>query len=399
MESGNTPTDWNDRDRVVAILQGRKPDRIPFVDRLSLWYDSLSQAGALPPEFAGMTIDSVHRAVGMGRQLFIDAFALKLHGVEVRCRFGDRIVYQDTDPVIGGFPTLWGAQVVPRTEAGTTTAELITPAGQLRIQWRMTDSMLSMGSATPYACEHPIKEESDYSTVEWILDRAEVVPCFDDVYAAQDNLGGDGFVVPNMYHIPFQDVLLSYVGEVPLFYALHDTPRRVERLLELLDRLALEVLDKVAGLSSPFVEYDDNIEAEMTNPRLFRQYCLPAYQRYTEVLHAQGKKVGCHADGEVRPLLHLLRETGLDVFESFSPSPMTRCTFEEAWQAWKGGPIIWGGIPSVILEPSTPEQEFRNYVRETLELVGSDAILLGIGDQVMPGGLIERIRYIADQLK
>ncbi len=35
-----------------------------------------------------------------------------------------------------------------------------------------------------------------------------------------------------------------------------------------------------------------------------------------------------------------LAECGLDVCESFSPDPLTECTFEEAWQAWQDGPII-----------------------------------------------------------
>ena len=112
----------------------------------------------------------------------------------------------------------------------------------------------------------------------------------------------------------------------------------------------------------------------MTNPRLFREFCLPAYQRYVELLHGQGRTVGSHTDGDVRPLLALLKESGLDVCESFSPWPLTSCRFEEAWAAWHGGPLIWGGIPSPLLEEDrTDEETFRSAIDRLLDTVGGGA--------------------------
>ena len=95
----------------------------------------------------------------------------------------------------------------------------------------------------------------------------------------------------------------------------------------------------------PYVEFPDNLHGLMTNPRLFGEFCLPVYQRYTEILHGQGKKVGSHMDGDVRPLLALVPQTGLDVCESFSPAPLTSCTFAEAWQAWQFWPADLGRHP------------------------------------------------------
>ena len=138
----------------------------------------------------------------------------------------------------------------------------------------------------------------------------------------------------------------------------------------------------------------------MTNPRLFARYCLPDYQRYTGILHGQGRKVGSHTDGDVGPLLALLKESGLDVCESISPFPLTPCTFDEVWTAWRGGPIIWGGIPSPLLEEDrTDEAAFREFVAHLLETVGAGPIILGVGDLVMGNNSIERVKYIAEQVE
>jgi len=115
-------------------------------------------------------------------------------------------------------------------------------------------------------------------------------------------------------------------------------------------------------------------------------------------LHTQGKKVGSHTDGNVKPLLRLLAESGLDVCESFSPYPLTECRFEEAWAAWKSGPVIWGGIPSPILEEGTRPDEFTTYI-EALFAKIDRPLILGVVDLFMRHNSIERLRQIAQELE
>jgi hypothetical protein len=148
------------------------------------------------------------------------------------------------------------------------------------------------------------------------------------------------------------------------------------------------------------VEFPDNLHGGMTNPRLFARYCLPDYQRYIGVLHGQGKMAGSHTDGDVRPLLALLRESGLDVCESISPFPLTSCTFDEAWAAWRGGPLIWGGIPSPLLEEGRTDQDaFEGYMTHLFDTVGAGPIILGIGDLVMGNNSIARVRRIVEMVE
>jgi hypothetical protein len=98
-------------------------------------------------------------------------------------------------------------------------------------------------------------------------------------------------------------------------------------------------------------------------------------------------------------LLALLAESGLDVCESFTPAPLTQCPFDEAWHAWRNGPIIWGGIPSVILWERTSENEFQDYVERLLDTVGDQPIILGVGDMVMGHNSIQRVEYIVDRVE
>jgi hypothetical protein len=385
------------RERVEAILSGQQPDRLPFLDRLENWHRCHVRAGSLPTGYAGLDLPEIYRAAGLGQQKFVVPYGLRLRGVEVTASFNGDLFHREAEPVIESFPGMW--DFVPTDRPGLTVTRLATPAGELSVRHEMLPETVAMG-AEPYLREHLIKDTAGFRTVEYILERAELVLLDARLAAEVERIGGGGYVVPLLHRIPFQQVLLEYLGEIPLFYALHDDLPRVQRLLEVLDEQMRGILHALNGLAVSYVEFPDNLHGGMTGPRLFARYCLPHLQCYTEILHGQGKKAGSHTDGDVGPLLSLLRESGLDVCESISPFPLTGCRFEEIWDAWRGGPVIWGGIPSPILEPArTGEATFRAFVSDLLDTVAGAPIILGIGDLVMGNNSIERVRYIADQVE
>ena len=386
-------------DRVQAVLQGKQPDRLPFIDRMEIWYQSKCWSGSLPAKYHEMSLNDIHQSVGIGRQKFTAPYAFKLRNIEVVCTFENEIIFRDFEPVTEYFPAQWAPDQIPRDKAGTTTIEYVAPVGKLSIAYEVAESMVAMGGVEPYLTHHLIKAEEDYRTAEYIIEHTEIVPQFDKIREDQCELGDNGFVVPCLHRIPFQQALLEYLGEVPLFTALYDSPQQLNRLLHLLDLQLMEIFRQMADLPSIYVEFGDNLDGTMTNPKLFKEYSLPYYQKYADILHGQGKKVGSHTDGNVKPLLSLLAQSGLDVCESFSPAPLTECTFEEAWETWQHGPLIWGGVPSPILEKRTSESEFRDYIHRLLEIIENRNIILGVGDMVLGNNLIERVEYIAKEVE
>jgi hypothetical protein len=391
-----TSTPWTMHRRVTAVLQGQTPDRLPFIGRLEAWYRSHTRSVSLPPPFTHLALPEVHQAVGLGQQKFITPYSLRLCGVEVVAHFEGREIYHEADPLIDSFPGMW--DLVSTEKPGVTLTELITPVGRLTLQHEILPEMISAGE-DPYLQTHLIKDAADFRTVHYIIDHSEFVPRYERLAEAQAELGEGAFVVPLLHRIPFQQVLLEYLGETATFYALHDHPAAVEALLSALDEQMSEILRQLAHFTAAYVEFPDNLHGGMTNPKLFARYCLPAYQRYTAQLHAQGKKTGSHMDGNMRPLLNLVAESGLDVCESFSPYPLTPCRLEEAWAAWEHGPLIWGGIPSPLLETRTSEADFEAYVERLLALVQDRPIILNVVDLVLGITSITRIQHIAQRVE
>jgi hypothetical protein len=383
-------------ERVCAVLDGRTPDRLPFITRLNLWHTGVLRSGTMPTRFRDLTLSQLHRALRVGEEQYVPAYGLRLHGVTVTARFRGERIYHERAPLLTSFPAL--SELAVEDRPGATEIELATTAGRLRVSWEALPEIVATGTRA-YKRDHLIKCEEDYRTVEYILEHAEIVPQVEECRNAQAMMDGYGLAIPMLGRIPFQQALLEYLGEIPLFYALHDEPARVHRLLDLLDHQMIAIIRSLAGLGAPYVEFSDNLQGTMTNPRLFARYCLPAYQRYADLVHSMGSKLGSHTDGNLKPLLHLLPESGLDVCESFSPAPLTELTLAEAWQTWQGKPIIWGGIPSPILESSTTEDQFRAYIDRLLDLIGAGPIILGVADMILCNNSIDRVAYIAERVE
>jgi hypothetical protein len=67
-----------------------------------------------------------------------------------------------------------------------------------------------------------------------------------------------------------------------------------------------------------------------------REHFSPNKEREaSDYLHSKGKLTQVHADGEMRRLIPLFLETGVDVAEAWSPTPMTSVITGELGKAWE----------------------------------------------------------------
>ena len=131
------------RDRIEAVLTGDVTKRLPFVDRLELWYRHHSSSQTLPEPYQDMNMYDIHKNLGMGRQKFVMPQALKLKGVELVVYHNREMLLREVDPVYHEFPALNAPDFVPREKVGDTEITFITPRGKLSIKYTITESTRS----------------------------------------------------------------------------------------------------------------------------------------------------------------------------------------------------------------------------------------------------------------
>jgi predicted DNA-binding ArsR family transcriptional regulator len=76
---------------------------------------------------------------------------------------------------------------------------------------------------------------------------------------------------------------------------------------------------------------------------------------------------------------------------------MVPITLAEARQGLGDGVVIFGGVPSVILEPSVSDEQFEEYMQDIFNSVEpGNRLILGIADNVMPTSMISRVKRIGE---
>ena len=361
----------NEKERILAAFRRQEVDRVPWCPRLLLWYTAHKTRGTLPARYQGWELFDIYRDLEA-------AISMRMYPLETR----------------------WaGVEVATRHEGLNIFTEYRTPVGTVSTRNEVTSGLADVG-IHGYDVEKMIKEERDYDVVFWMLEHAEFVPLFAEFETMQKQIGGDGIVVANFYRSPLQDAMITYMHIEQAFLEMYDHPAKFEQLLAAIADFNRRALDTALDSPAELIISNDNFDGEITNPVLFQKYCAPYFRELAQRVHARGKLLGSHIDGDSTPLLHVFHRVGIDVADCFTPKPMTNVTTGEARQIWGKDTVIWGGVPSSILCQPYGDDEFAAFIDNLFaEIAPGDAIVLAVGDNVMPEAEIERVRYVAKMVK
>jgi hypothetical protein len=197
---------------------------------------------------------------------------------------------------------------------------------------------------------------------------------------------------------PFHHWMRALVGYEHAYYHLLDYPQEVERLLVVMrqwdeDRAWRVIVESPARL----ILHGVHFSSQMTPPSVFEQHITPYYQEFSQRLRPHGKTLALHADNDTRHILRHIERAGFGMAECFATWPLVETTLAEARRAWGDRLIIWGGVPSVILEEHYSDEQFEAYLQELFATIApGNAFILGVADNVMPEANIERIRRITE---
>ena len=367
------------------------PDRFPWATRLEIWYNARLRTGTMPGRFMGMSLNQVHETLGVGRQAYSVLTPWKMLGVECEVVFEGSTVSHHREPVLT-FPKV--ASLVPTDLPGRTEISFKTPAGTLVTVFRTTQEILD-SCATPYLEKHILAEDDDYAALEWILRHGETAPDFDAFMELESEIGDIGMAMGMIERVPFQRLLLDFMGEERCFFEMHDNARAFQRIYDILTEIHRAQVAVACESPALVVECGDNLDGYMTNPNLFTRLSMSIMQETADALHATGKYFASHVDGDLTTLVDLLPMTGLDVAESFSPYPLSRLDFPTAYASWGAKPIMWGVLPSPLFEERVPADSFRKEMQSIFEILEfQHPVVLGIADQAVRPSLWERIAEI-----
>ena len=361
------------RERFLSILSGKSPDRIPWAPRLKYWYNANVVDNTFPDRLKGLSLREVEKAIGASAP----AREAPLF----------RIEYDNLD-------------VVVKDEGLVTTTEFVTPKGRSRWVEKISEDDHKYGFEKVMV-EHPLKNEDDYDIWMYIIDNITYVPMYEEFLSYDKEIGDDGLPGLNQeYHCPFHYWLKDLAGYNEGYYHLADFPLKVEALVDLMNEKDKEMWRIVAESPIKLVHHGKHQTPYFTPPNMYDKYITPYYQGFSKLLHEKGKYLAMHADGDTKQILDNIKEAGYDMVECFLTDPMATITLEEARDHWGMKPVIWGGIPSAILEKHFPEDKFREYILNIFRTIApGDGFILGIADNAMPATLLSRLEWISEMVE
>jgi hypothetical protein len=398
LELGELSMSLTHKQRMLAVLRGERLEAIPWAPRLDLWFRANQRRATLPPKYRDASLRELVDDLGWGFHAVVPDFQ------DVR----------SPDDTIDRALGIYNLDCMPyrtilkdverraRIEGDRTIVEYETPKGALRTVALFDESMREAGITISHVEECAFKTEADYAALGWIFEHAAVEPNYEGYRRFAASVGERGLAVGfvSAAGSPMHLIQRELMPWELCCYEQVDRPERVQALAEKIDEYWARVLKVVADSPAEVFFVGGNFDATLTSPPFFRQHVVPWLKKFSDALHARGKFLLNHTDGENMGLLDLYLQTGLDIADSVCPKPMTKLSLKEVRDAFAGRITIMGGVPSVALLPNSVP-DFTAFLDDFFAQLGrGDRQILGISDTTPPdadfGRLLEIGRRVRD---
>lgn len=388
------------KDNMLSAIAGRPTDRLPWAPRLDLWYKANKRAGTLPPRYRNASLIDLVDDLDIGYHAIVPDFR------DVR----DPL--DDADRALGIY-NLWmmpcrtileNVRGTVRVDGDSTIVEYETPKGTLRTRVIYDEAMRSAGITISHLAEHAIKDVRDFPAVGYIFQNARVEPNYDGWAQYAAYIGDRGLTAAfiSLAASPMHLIQRELMPFDAFFFALYD---HKDELAELAGKIAVywkRLLATAAACPAELVFIGANYDASVTYPPFFHEHIEPCLRRWADAMHARGKYLLTHTDGESTGLLEHFVNAGFDVADSICPAPMTKLPFKQVRDFFAGRLTIMGGIPSTALLPaSMPDGQFSRFLDGFFQDLGrGDHQILGISDTTPPAAswarMLEITRHCAE---
>jgi hypothetical protein len=358
-----------ERRRVLALLSGGTPDRVPWFGDLDYWATALIGRGERPADFKAS-----------------DAY-IDWHR-DLRCGYY----------LQGAFPfraIVEGCGVTEWREGDARRRRIETPRGTLTETWTWLAESFAEAPT-----ERLVKSAGDLAAYRSLFENTHYKPDYDFAWKRRRQVGEAGIVLCYLPKSPFMQMVALDAGIVAVAEIVADAPDELAETLAVV-RGAHDVAAGLA-LSSPaeVLMIPENLSSEVVGPKFYERYMREYHETWCAEIAEAGKYSCIHLDGTLKGLLRQVAGAGFTFIEAMTPAPVGDLAVEK-WAGWAGAAdtrtVFWGGLPGVYFTEHVSDEEFDRHTKAVLEVMRSEPrYVLGVADQVPPDGLERRIRRVAE---
>lgn len=355
------------RARVLEVLHGRQPDRVPWFGDLDYLASGLIGRGLRPADFKSSNAYlEWHRDLGVG--FYLQGY------------FPFRAVHRD-------------CTVREWREGCDRIRRIETPCGTLQERWTWLPEAFTEGPV-----EHLVKSVADLPAYQWFHAHTHYEADHAFGLARGPHIGETGLHLAYLPKSPFMQLVALDAGIVAVVEMLEDDPGLWAETLAVVE----ESHDTAAALAvagpAEVLMIPENLSSESVGPALFERFMRPYQEKWVRRIRQAGKFSCMHLDGTLRGLVRQECTVGFDFIESMTPAPVGDLAVED-WRDFCGETetIFWGGLPGAYFSPLVGDEEFERLTRSVLAVMCTEPrYVLGVADQVPPDASEQRLRRVAE---
>ena len=246
--------------------------------------------------------------------------------------------------------------------------------------------------------EHYIKRLEDLEIMRIVVEHTEFVPRYEQARSVLEEIGGRGVGDLPLMRSPFGKLVHEYMGFEQVVFALFDHPKVIEDFLAFQEQKDLEQVRLAAKCPGRIVIISDHADENLIAPPYYRDYCIPYYHKAQEILHAAGKLVSTHWDGNHKSLFPLLAQSGFDLLDGCTPSPMNNYEVEELSEALPAGMVTYLGVPASLFCQRLPAGEIIQFGERICRALAG-RVILNVGDILPPNGDFEQVVALGEAVR
>jgi hypothetical protein len=334
------------RKRVEAALLGHRVDQIPFAAYFNKFFSS-----------------RVERELRNNGFCIVESYRIQPFVIETPNVAEKSIHYRGKD----GIKRI---KTVIETPKGTVTA----------IDRQLPNHPMIPGQFVTWHEEYLFKGPEDYAPLASMIRSRRYVPDYVAFRRAQEQAGGDVFILPDFGYSPLQEIIIRIMGIEQFSIEWHLRRDEVMKLYDALTEDRRKLYPILADSPALLVNYGGNVSPEVVGLDRFEKYVLPHYDELAEMLHERGKLLSVHLDANTKLLAAAIGRSRIDCIEAFTPYPNGDMSIAEARAAWPGK-TLWINFPSAVhLQESTAvEETTRQILREAAP---GDRFIIGVTETV-----------------
>ena len=189
--------------------------------------------------------------------------------------------------------------------------------------------------------------------------------------------------------------LLEKRGNERALFDLTDEPEFVDELFEIGTKIGINRAKALvkSGVDALYIG-DASSSCSLISPGQFERHCFPCYKKFVEELKPLGKPIYLHICGFVRPIVHLMAQTGVDCIEPLDP--LGKMSVREFREKVGSRTALMGGV-STLTVANGSTADVKNEAVECIKSGGEKgAYILAVGDMVPNESPIENVKQLCD---